>query len=568
MQLDYKPQTGAFVLTVPRADAADARRIDVLMREHGLNFSLAASTPDSAVLFTKEPYAAVAFAGDATDRAKARLASILPAIEASWRNTSEAHIRCPMDKELWPFQRASVEYALSRTHTLVGDQPGLGKTPIAICYANEISARRVLVLCPANIRLQWVHRIRAWSTMRWPYLVYPILHGRHGVHPSAHWTVVSYDLARTEAIGKALAKGTYDLIILDEAHYLKTIDSGRTHAVFGDHTGSYRQAVRDDSGQITGYRELFKALSSRAGAVMALTGTPLPNRPREAYTLARALCFDSIDWMSEETFKQRFNPSLRMEGTRNDGTKYFYNREEVGRSGELQARMRANFMVRHLITDPEIKRQIKYSGVPRYDLMQVEQTKLVKEALQAEGLLGIDPDKFDASIEVNGQWAIVRHMLGVAIAPQVAEYAAMCLDGGEEKLIIGAWHVDVLNILEERLAKFNCLRIDGSTSAKQRELRVKAFVEDPRCRILVGNMLAMGVGVDDLQRVCQHALIAEPDPVPGMNEQFVGRLDRIGQEGTVQADLFVAPGSLLERILGKALHKRQNTDKALDRRVG
>jgi hypothetical protein len=379
--------------------------------------------------------------------------------------------------------------------------------------------------------------------------------------------VVSYDLARTEAIGKALAQGTYDLIILDEAHYLKTIDSGRTHAVFGDHTGYCREAIRNDDDEITGYMNLFPALASRAGSIMALTGTPLPNRPREAYTLSRALCHDAIDWMSEDKFKMRFNPSAQIMAQRADGTAYTYNREEVGRAGELQNRMRANFMVRHLSDDPEIKRQIKYSGIPRYDLVRVIDTKPIKDLLQAEGMLAIDPGQLDMSIEVIGQWAVVRHMMGLAIAPQVAEYAAMCLDGGEEKLVIGAWHIDVLDLLQAKLQKFGVLRIDGSTSVKQREARVKLFQEDPRQHILLGNMMAMGIGVDGLQHVCQHALLAEPDPVPGTNEQFVGRLDRIGQEGTVQADLFVAPGSLLERILAKSLHKRHNTHKALDRRM-
>lgn len=567
MILDYQPKSGAFFLRVPRASVADAKQISALMREHGLNFSLPASTPSEAVLFTREPYAAAAFADNATGPARAELGTILSNISASWENQSNAIIKCPMDKELWPFQRASVSYALQRRNSLVGDQPGLGKTPIGICFANEIGAKRVLVICPANIRIQWVNRIREWSTMSWPYHVYPILSGRHGVHPTAHWTVVSYDLARTEAIGRALAQGTYDLIILDEAHYLKTIDSGRTHAVFGDSTGWCREAIRNDDDDITGYMKLFPALAGRAGSVMALTGTPLPNRPREAYTLSRALCFDSIDWMSEDKFKQRFNPSARLRGERADGTEYYYNREEVGRAGELQNRMRANFMVRHLADDPEIKRQIKYSGIPRYDLVRVEETKPIKQLLQAEGMLNIDPDQLDMTIEVIGQWAIVRHMLGLAIAPQVVEYAAMCLDGGEDKLVIGAWHKDVLDLLEARLQKFGVVRIDGSTSLKQRELRVKAFIEDQRVHVLVGNMMAMGIGVDGLQKVCQHALLAEPDPVPGTNEQFVGRLDRIGQEGTVQADLFVAPGSLLERILAKSLHKRHNTHKALDRRM-
>src|SRR5207253_9578003 len=66
-----------------------------------------------------------------------------------------------------------------------------------------------------------------WTTLKYPYTVYPILHGRRGVHPTAEWTVISYDLARSETVWRALAKGKYDLLILDEAHYLKTIDARR-----------------------------------------------------------------------------------------------------------------------------------------------------------------------------------------------------------------------------------------------------------------------------------------------------------------------------------------------------
>lgn len=556
MRLDYVPKTGAFLVRVPRAEAMT---ISQLMTEHGLTFSQSASTANEAVLFTKEPYAACWFAQDATERAKAQLGPILAAVEASWRNESNAHIKCPMDKELWPFQRADVEYALGRNNTLVGDQPGLGKTPVAICFANEIAAKRVLVICPANIRIQWVNRIREWSTMRWPYIVYPILSGRHGVHPQAQWTVVSYDLAGTENIGSALAQGTYDLAILDEAHYLKTIDTRRTHAVFGDHTGYCREYDKETKE----HRTLFQALSKRCGAMMALTGTPLPNRPREAYTLARNLCWDSVDWMSEDAFKSRFNPSARLTGTRKDGTLYTYTREEVGRASELQSRMRANFMVRHLKRD--VLTQLK---LPIYDIVRVEETRPIKDALQAESLLDIDTSTLEEEgIPVNGQWAEVRHAIGLAIAPQVVEYAEMCLDGGEDKLLIGAWHVDVLNFLEHHLQKYGCVRIDGSTSMKQRELRKEAFIGNPKIRIILGNTLALGVGVDGLQQVCSHALLAEPDPVPGNNEQFIDRLDRGGQARTVQADLFVAPGSLLERILAGALRKRHNTHKALDRRA-
>lgn len=562
MILDFVASTAAFTA---RVDRADKDLVQSLMNDHGWDFSSTASNRGTAILFTKEPYAAVSFIDSATPYARVQLQGIHDRIQESWRAESGAHIKCPMDKELWPFQRASVEYALQRDRTLIGDQPGIGKTPIAICYANEIAAKRVLVLCPASIRLQWADRIREWSTMAWPYIVYPIITGRHGVHPSAQWTIVSYDLARTEALGRALTNGLYDLVILDEAHYLKTINSGRTQAVFGDlDTGWCREPVRDANDHIIDYRKLFPAIASRCGAVLALTGTPLPNRPREAYTIARNLNWDCIDWMSEEKFGERFNPSARMQGVRKDGSLFWYNREEVGRASELQARLRSNIMVRHLKRDvmPQLK-------LPVYDVVRVEETRAIKAAIQAESLLDIDPETFEGTdnIVVLGHIAVVRHQMGLAIAPQAADYAAMCLDGGEDKLVIFAWHKDVLDFFQQRLARFGVLRVDGSTSVQQRKARVDEFISNPRRQIMLGNTQAMGTGTDGLQQVACHALLAEPEWVPGNNEQAIDRLDRGGQVRTVQADLFVAPGSLLEKILVASLRKRHNTHAALDARA-
>lgn len=543
MQLDYNPATLAFILKVSRGEAD----VQALMRDHGLDFSSSASTGSTGILFTKEPYAAAAFGQYATPAAREKLSGILTEIEASWAPTSGAHIRCPADRELWPYQKADIEYALRRKNTLVGDQPGLGKTPIAICFANEIRAKRALVICPASIRLQWVKRIREWTTLSWPYTVHPILHSRHGVHPEAQWTVVSYDLARTEAIGKALAKGTYDVIILDEAHYCKSVDAGRTRAVFGG-----------------GAHELFEPLAQRAGAILALTGTPLPNRPREAYTLARGMCWDSIDFASEERFKDRFNPSIKREkfDPVTKKTKIWID-ERSGRHAELQARLRANFMTRHLKRD--VLTQLK---MPVYDIIQLDETAAVKQALEAEKLLDIDPETLQgADFEAIGDISAVRRMMGVALAPQVADYVDMLIDGGEEKLVVFAWHHEVMAILSERWAKHGVRVVTGNTSAARKNRYVKDFQEDPACQIILGNILSLGTGTDGLQLVSNHALLAEPSWVPGENEQCFDRLDRGGQTRTVQGDIFVAPNSFAEKILATALRKNQTTHKALDHRI-
>lgn len=545
MILDHNPARGTYFLKVPRSSKED---IKLLMSEHGLDFSSTASTSKEAVLFTHEPYCAVSFHKYATPRALESFSGILKEINESWRAESKAHIACPPDQELWGFQKADIEYALRRKHSLVGDQPGLGKTPVGICFANEIRAKRVLVVCPAAIRLQWTKRIYEWSTFRWPHnVVHTILNGKRGTNPAATYTVISYELARHHAILESLIRdGRFDLVILDEVHYLKTINALRTRAIFG-------------GGNVS------DPISDHCGHIMALSGTPLLNRPREAYTVCRGLEWGCIDFMSEEKFKLRFNPSIQ--GQRIDpatGLVKTFNDERTGRFGELQNRMRANLMVRHL--KREVMPQLK---LPIYDIIQLEETQAVKQALAAESLLDIDPDNLEgADIAFGGQVSTVRLQMGRALAPQIADYIDMIIEGGETKLVVFAWHTEVMNFLEQRWSKHGCLRIDGTTSTAKRQRLVDLFVADPSKQIILGNSMAMGTGTDGLQKVSGHAFIAEPDWTPGINIQCFDRLDRGGQVRQVQGDIFVAPNSFAERVLATALRKNQTIHKTLDRRIG
>ncbi len=278
--------------------------------------------------------------------------------------------------------------------------------------------------------------------------------------------------------------------------------------------------------------------------------------------------FDSIDWMSEDAFKLRFNPSMKMEVTdpKTGRTRIFID-ERSGRHAELQNRLRANFMTRHL------KREVMpWLKLPVYDLIHLDPDAkgsgaAIKQALKAESLLEIDPENLEgADAEVLGHVAVVRRMMGIAMAPQVADYIEMLIDGGEEKLVLFAWHIEVLNILEQRLNKHGHVRIDGRTSAVKKQHLVDEYIRNPRIKICMGNMLSMGTGTDGLQHVACHALIAEPDWTPGNNIQAFDRLDRGGQRQTVQGDIFVVPGSFADRVLASALRKLQTTDKALDRK--
>lgn len=543
MLLEYNGSQKRWFVRVPRGDTKLA---DTLQRRHGFDFYIG---PSETVYHTNEPFAAVTFFEHATPEARAPLSAINIQIGESWKENSLKQYRVPPELELWPFQKANLDYALQRRHCLIGDQPGLGKTPTAICFANEIRAKRILAIVPASVRLQWAVRIQDWFLAADGGSAYShvILNSKNGTHPTAAWTIASYEMATHEVIGASLAAERWDLLILDEAHYLKTIDARRTRAVFGG-----------------GEDRSFPPIAANAERILALTGTPLPNRSREAYVLARHMCWDSIDWMSAEAFKTRFNPSVRRETP--DGEIFID--ERSGREYELGNRLRANFMIRHEKHGPRgVMKQLK---MPNFQLVQLEGNSVaVKAALKAERLLGFDPEKMEgANMAIPGHVAVVRHQMGLAMAPLIVDLVHGWMDGGEDKLVIFAHHIDVLDIFHREFQKYGVLRIDGRTSSRAKYNICQEFIRDPRKQIIVGQIQSMGTGVDGLQFICNHGLLAEPDWVHGNNEQVFARLDRGGQEWQVQADIAVIPGSFAERVLATSLRKGRTTESVLDHHGG
>ena len=169
-------------------------------------------------------------------------------------------------------------------------------------------------------------------------------------------------------VARAMAcscQGTVYHLILDEAHYAKHGDTKRTRWIFGG-----------------GENPVADPLISCSDRVTALTGTPLPKRPLEAYVLARHLAPDSIDFMSEEEFGNRFNLVTSGMFQRPNGDVGFCKEEWAGNEAELQNRLRANFMVRHLKRD--VMAELEY---PVFDLIRVEETKAVKQASRRNACL-------------------------------------------------------------------------------------------------------------------------------------------------------------------------------------
>jgi len=517
--------------------------VETLAKDAGLTLSTTASrSRGHNVYFTPEPHAVLHLWNHADEKAKAALQPLRTEWERSNLNEAPPGFSVPVPEfcELMPFQIAGVHYAKDRSNCLIGDAPGLGKTIQAIALANLRGCKRVLVVCPANVRPQWARQIKIWSTLP-RVVVYPVFKSSDGVHPTANYVITSFEVAR-DGLWGTLRSYNWDLLVIDEGHYLKTPDAARTRALFG----ASRQSKCRYAG--TG------GISERAEQIVALTGTPLPNRPRECYTLANALDPSSVDWMNFNSFKDRFNPGGR---DMDSGATWEY----VARLPELNARLRCNFMVRRLKEDV-----LKDLPAKRYEIVPVELTGKIAMALHAEKMLDFDEEEMlrRSGGKIDGAISTVRRQMGEAMAPAVLEHLLILLDGGVDKLVVFAHHHSVLAVLQQGMAKHGVLRVDGSTSARGKNQAVEKFKFDPRLKVFLGQMQSIATGTDGLQDVATHCVFAEQSWIFGENEQAVDRLHRMGQKGSVLAQLMVAPGSISERILGRSISKGRTVQRALD----
>jgi len=507
-----------------------------LCKSVGLTLSRSVFGPNGErVWFTDCPYAAVNFFDEGDADVQGRLARIKRDLDASRATDWDIDIPAPRGKEYMPFQRAGIGYSVERPHALIGDEPGLGKTIQAIGVSNWMRARRTVIVCPGSIRLNWLREIREWAVMRgWADAV---LSSKQGIHPDASWIIISYDLLRNEAVHDVLCNMDIDHLILDEGHYLKSTEAKRTRAVFGGGQGRYQ----------------VHYLAKRARRITALTGTPLPNRPRECYTLAKSIHFESIDWMSFENFTYRFNPSAMLDNG--------HVMEKKGRLPELRARLRSNFLIRRLKNDV-----LKDLPDKTYELAYVEKNGEIRRALKREAILGFDvQDLIEPHAAIQGQISTVRREMGEAKVPRIVEHMTYLLDGVElPKVVLFLHHKSVIDAVSEKLGKYGVCVLRGGMSSKAKNENVEMFKNDSKNRVFIGQLEAGGVGIDGLQNVCSHVVVGEPSWTPGSNEQAIDRLHRHGQHQNVVAQFLVVEGSMDEKVLAGILDKAATIHGALD----
>ncbi len=152
-----------------------------------------------------------------------------------------------------------------------------------------------------------------------------------------------------------------------------------------------------------------------------------------------------------------------------------------------------------------------------------------------------------------GDIARLRRETGLALINPAVEYLEELLETTQEKIIVGAYHREVVEALCLRLKKFGVVKIIGGMKPKEKDDIVRIFQTDPSVRLSVMNMEAGGVGTT--MTAAHRVIVVEPDWRPGINIQFEDRVHRIGQTDNVLCQYLVLANTIVEVIVKAILRK-------------
>lgn len=496
------------------------------------------------------------------------------------------------------YQEDGAEFLAARTQAFLGDDMGVGKTSQVVRACDLVGAKRVLVFVPAGARVNWLNEFEKFSPLDRPAVA---LMDGNGRPLKSGVTVVSYDAivklssqstrtvlgklaakyrkegktvdakalekeAKTKAAEQrrrarertkfrnALAAIEWDVLVLDEAHYLKERKAGRTRTIYGEKC----------DGQ-SGY-------AARAKRVWRLSGTPAPNNVSELWThLHSAGLYEG----NQDAFTHRYctgfdsNYGFKITGVRNVD-------ELKGLLDDFMLRRKKDNVVPELppisfsqvaVSPTEFDPRLYFPNA----ILPAQHVRLVADVERQDNLLreswraatsGNAVTKLDAVDMIRNlapSLQTLRRWIGLAKVPEYLKIVHTELaDGVIDKLVVFAYNKEVLEELRNGLRDFGAVLLYGGTPAGKRAQRIAAFQDSPRTRVFVGQLQAAGTAIN-LTSAC-HIDVVQESYVPGENAQAVMRCHRIGQSRPVKVRFFGCKGSVDDDI--SAAHMRKTRELA------
>ena len=407
--------------------------------------------------------------------------------------------------EMYPFQHAAVAYLLRAKQCVLGDEAGVGKTFPAIAAAHLVRepGASTIVICPANLKLNWASEIKRARPNDSMYICY----GQSPKEtPSSDWVILNYDIATYWM--ETLRKVKSNVVILDEVHNCKNPSAQRSAACLRIADGKpYRFGL-------TG--TLFRNRHAEAFYPLRVLGQlePLGGHPK----LLREYC-DGSEGLSVNS--EGFNKLLR--------SHCYVRREKREVLTQLPAKTRA-----HLVVD--IDNRKRYTSKENDLIAWLRRVRL-------------DPAAWKSSrVEAVARMNQLRQLTGTGKIPAAVDWIQDFLEQSEhdDKLVVFAHHRKVQAGL---LAAFpDALHLMANDSMQERQLAKEQFQNDPTQRLIICSLHVASEGIT--LTAASTLLCVELDYVPAMLfDQMEGRIDRNGQTRPTQVYYLLAENSIDQRMM-------------------
>ena len=485
------------------------------------------------------------------------------------------------------FQKAGIAFGLGTRNVLIADEMGLGKTIQALGILNGLpvdESRNVLAIVPASLRVNWKNEATKWLVR--PYNIHLMTSAE--IPADANFVVVNYDRlagVNGKSIVAALKARSWDVLIADEAHRLKNVESQRSKAVLGSRVKISKKGEKPVRYEVT------PGIAAQAKRLVFLTGTPIVNRPKELWPLLAALDPDQFGDFMRFAFRycNATKKTIYVKGGRGM-TQTVWDFNGASNELELQEKLRSSIMVRRLKSEvekelpPKTWQVIRLANDEVRDLIEEEdrrtgptfssQNPWMNALARAEEALETgDQNSFETAMQdIEAAFKVdfeevseVRHRLAKAKVKFAIEHIEDVLEETDKVIVFAHHGAESDDPIQAIAAHFGeaAVVVNGAVAPDKRQALVDRFQNDPTVRVFIGGIRSAGEGIT--LTAASTVIFVELDWVPSAMMQASDRAHRIGQHRNVLCQMLAFEGSLDARMAQLLAEKARKADLILDR---
>ena len=390
-------------------------------------------------------------------------------------------------------QKIAIEKLAGSKRFILADDMGLGKTTSTIIAALETGAKKILIVCPASLKINWQREIANYSD-RPVYIA-----ESKKFSTESDFVIVNYDILKnfhdTDPKKKEesiLLQSNFDIVILDEAHMISNVQAQRT--------------------------KIINHFVKKINRVWLLTGTPMTSRPMNYYNLLNLI--ESPVAQNWKAYAIRYCQGYQFTA----GKRKVWNVTGASNLEELRDR-----------TSKQILRRLKEEVLDLPDKI-ISPVYLRLKSKEYENLMGEYFDWYDKNPNESSSLTVqfsklmkVRKVIATEKTKQTIEFVENILEQGK-KVIIFTNFTDTLQTVYQHFNK-HAVYLDGSCSNAVRQQAVDKFQNDEKVTVFVGNLKAAGVGLT--LTAAEVVIMNDLSFVPAEHSQAEDRAYRYGQKSNV-----------------------------------